>query len=268
MMSKKFSLIWIFPMSKRKRFIVTSILLSLGFIGIGALDNEFRFLAIGALTAFAIMLFTWSLKEGLGRNMTLLTLILPTLFTAGVGIFWFLLPSNVFARIPVVIFYGLGIYVLCLTSNIFTVSAIRTIALLRAARGVGFVLTLITSFLIYDAILSLRYPFYITASAMFVFTFPLFMEGLWTISLETEFSKNIFNMALIFSLIVAETGIALFFWPVTVIVGSLFLTGTVYVLLGLGQAKLEGRLFSQTVREYLFVGILVFIGMFFATHWG
>ncbi|OGM76630.1 hypothetical protein A2210_01710 [Candidatus Woesebacteria bacterium RIFOXYA1_FULL_40_18] len=255
-------------MSKRKRFIITSILLSLGFVGIGILDNEFRFLAIGALAALSIILFTWSLKEGLGRNMTLLTLILPTLFTAGVGIFWFLLPSNMFAKIPIVIFYGLGIYVLCLTSNIYSVAAIRTIALLRAARGVGFVLILITSFLIYDAILSLRYPFYITATAIFIFSFPLFMEGLWTIPLETVFSKNIFNMSLIFALIITETGIALFFWPVTVVVGSLFLTGAVYVLLGLGQAKLEGRLFPQTVREYLVVGILVFIGMFFATHWG
>jgi len=255
-------------MSKRKRFIITSILLSLGFVGIGILDNEFRFLAIGALAALSIILFTWSLKEGLGRNMTLLTLILPTLFTAGVGIFWFLLPSNMFAKIPIVIFYGLGIYVLCLTSNIYSVAAIRTIALLRAARGVGFVLILITSFLIYDAILSLRYPFYITATAIFIFSFPLFMEGLWTIPLETVFSKNIFNMSLIFASIITETGIALFFWPVTVVVGSLFLTGAVYVLLGLGQAKLEGRLFPQTVREYLVVGILVFIGMFFATHWG
>jgi len=53
-----------------------------------------------------------------------------------------------------------------------------------------------------------------------------------------------------------------------VVVGSLFLTGIEYVLLGLGQAKLEGRLFSQTVREYLLIGLMVFIGMFFATHWG
>jgi hypothetical protein len=61
---------------------------------------------------------------------------------------------------------------------------------------------------------------------------------------------------------------AIFFWPTSVVVGSLFLTIALYLLLGLGQAKLEGRLFSQTVREYLTLGILVFLGMFLATRWG
>jgi hypothetical protein len=40
------------------------------------------------------------------------------------------------------------------------------------------------------------------------------------------------------------------------------------MLLGLGQAKLDERLFSSTVREHLVVGTLVFAAMFFATHWG
>jgi hypothetical protein len=40
------------------------------------------------------------------------------------------------------------------------------------------------------------------------------------------------------------------------------------MLLGLGQAKIDGRLFASTVREHLTVGGLVFIAMFVATHWG
>jgi len=197
-----------------------------------------------------------------------LVLLLPALFTAGVGIFWFLLPASIFARLPVVIFYAGGIYILCLTNNIFTVSAIRTIALLRAARGVGFVLTLITFFLVFDSILSLKSPIYINSALVAVFSFPLYLQSLWTIPLETNLSKDVIVSSLIFSLIMGEVSLALFFWPVTVVVGSLFLTVTVYMLLGLGQAKLEARLFSQTVREYLIVGLLVFIGMYFATHWG
>ncbi len=255
-------------LSKRRRFLITSFVLTLGFVGIQFLDNQFRFLAIGTLGLLTVALFIWSLWEGLGRNMTLLSLILPAFFTLGVGVFWFLLPSNIFARLPVLIFYGLGIYVLCLTSNIYTVSAIRTIALLRAARGVGFVLTLITSFLIYDAILSLKTLLPVTAFSSLLLSFPLFLQGFWAVPLEREFSKEIFALSVISSLIIGEIAAALFFWPVTVVVGSLFLTVAVYMLLGLGQARLEDRLFSQTIREYLVVGILVFIGMFFATHWG
>jgi hypothetical protein len=255
-------------MSKRKRFIITSLILSLGFIGISFIENRFRFISIGGLTLLTVILFAWSLKEGLGRNMTLLTLILPAFFTMGVGIFWFLLPVSIFTRIPVVIIYGVGIYALCLTANIYTVSAIRTIALLRAARGVGFVLTLFTFFLVYDAILSLRTSILLTSLSVSLLSFPLFLQGLWTIPLEPKFSKDVFLTSSIFSLVVAEMAIGLYFWPVSVVVGSLFLTVAVYMLLGLGQAKLEGRLFAQTIREYLMVGILVFLGMFFATRWG
>lgn len=255
-------------MSKRKRFIVTSILLSLGFIGIQFLSESFRLWVIAGLGLATIVLFTWSLIEGLGFNFTLLSLILPFFFTIGVGLFWFLLPSNIIARIPIVLIFGLGIYALCLTSNIYTVAAIRTIALLRAARGVGFVLTLLTLFLIFDTILSLRWPVYLSSSIVFLVSFPLFLQGFWTIPLEKDYLGDVFKTSLISSLILGEMAVALFFWPVTVVVGSLFLTVASYMLLGLGQAFLEERLFPQTVRDYLFVGLAVFIGMFLATRWG
>lgn len=255
-------------MSKRRRFVVTSILLSLGFVAVQFLNDQNRFWAIGVLGLATILLFVWSLFTGLGKNMTLLTLVLPTIFTLGVGTFWFLLPANVFARIPIVIFYGIGIYILCLTMNIFTVSTIRTIALLRAARGVGFVLSLATSFLVFDAIFSLKTHVYILVPLIAAVSFPIFLQGYWAVVLEKEYQKNIFELSLLSTLIMAEATLALFFWPVTVVVGSLFLTVAMYMLLGLGQAKIEGRLFSSTVREHLFVGILVFIAMFLATHWG
>ena len=147
-------------MSKRRRFILTSILLSLGFIAVQVFPQQYRFLSIGSLGVLTLILFSWSLREGLSYNMTLLALILPILFTVAVGLFWFLLPSSIFARIPVVALYGFGVYALCLTVNIYTVAAVRTIALMRAARGVGFVLTLLTFFLIFDTILSLKWPLY------------------------------------------------------------------------------------------------------------
>ncbi len=255
-------------MSKRRRFIITSVLLSLGFVGIQFLPEQFRFISIGLLAILTVILFYWSLREGLGLNMTLLTLVLPVFFTLGVGLFWFLLPTNIFTRIPAVILYGIGIYALCLTANIYTVSAIRTIALLRAARGVGFVLTLVTSFLVYDTIMSLRAPLLITSLLIMLTSFPLLFQGFWTMPLERKFSQEVLGLTLVASLIMGEIALSLFFWPVTVVVGSLFFTIAVYILLGLGQARLEARLFAQTIREYLFLGLLVFLGMFIATRWG
>src|SRR3972149_1969152 len=151
------------------------------------------------------------------------------------------------------ILYLAGIYVLSLTANIYTVAAIRTIALLRAARGVGFVLTLTISFLIFDAILSLKLLPWFTAPLVAASSFLLFAQGLWIVSLEKEFSKSLFLNSILFGVVLGEIAISLFFWPVTVVVGSLFLTVSVYMLLGLGQAKLEERLFAQTIREYLII---------------
>lgn len=255
-------------MSKRRRFVIASMLLSLGFVAIQYLTDQNRFWAIGILGISTIILFAWSLWGTLGKNMTLLTLVLPTIFTVGVGIFWFLLPANVYTRIPIVIFYGIGIYILLLTMNIFTVSAIRTIALLRAAKGVGFVLSLIAVFLVFDAIFSLRTEAYILTPLIFAISVPLYFQGFWTVLLEKKFSKDLLLLSIVASLVTAEIGLALYFWPVTVVVGSLFLTVFFYVILGLGQAKIDGRLFASVIREHLIVGALVFIAMFFATHWG
>jgi hypothetical protein len=255
-------------MTKRQRFVLTSILLSLGFVGVQFLPDQYRLLGIGVLGLLTLILFGWSIKEGISFDHTLATLILPPLFTVGVGLFWFLLPSSIYARIPVVLLYGVGIYALSLTANIYTVAAIRTIALLRAARGVGFVLTLVTFFLIFDAILSLRASILLTSLLASLSSLLLFYQGYWSVVLDKSFSKEIFSTAVISSFVIGEIAMSLYFWPVTVVVGSLFLTVACYVLLGLGQSRLEGRLFQQTIREYLLVGVLVFIGMFFATHWG
>ena len=85
-------------MSKRKKFVLTSFLLSLGFIGIQFLDNPYRIPAIFGLSLFTAGLFAWSLYEGLGLDMTILTMVLPAVFTAGVGLFWFLLPANLYRQ--------------------------------------------------------------------------------------------------------------------------------------------------------------------------
>jgi len=255
-------------MSKRTRFVITSFILSFGFVGVQFLNDQNRFWAIGILGLLTSALFLWSLFENLKPNMTLLTLVLPVMFTLGVGFFWFLLPSNIFAKIPIVIFYGLGIYILCLTANIYSVASVRTIALLRAARGVGFVLTLLASFLVFDAILSVKTEIYYLVPAVLALSFPLYLQGFWSMVLEKEYSAELVILSAASSLITAELSAVLYFWPVTIVVGSLFLTASFYMLLGLGQAKLEGRLFKSTVREHLLVGTLIFMAMIIATRWG
>lgn len=253
--------------TKRQKFVVTTILLTLGFTSINFLEQHQRFWGIGLLAAFSIVLFIWSLRESLGKNATLLTLTLPAFFTLAVGLFWFLLPSSIFARVPILIVYAAGVYSLSLTANILTVSTIRTIALSRAAKSVGFVLTLLTLFLLYDVILSFRASVLVSSLAIGASSFPLFLQGLWSSKLQTAVSKELIIYSFLFTYVISAIYAQLCFWPISVATGSIFLTSVSYVTLGLGQSKLEERLFKQTVREYLIVGILVFLTMFFVTSW-
>lgn len=255
-------------MNKRQKFVLSSLVLALGFFLIQFVDFQFRYPAIAGLTVLSAILTFWSLRGGLGRNASLLSLVLPPFFTAGVGLFYFLLPSTILTRIPVLVLYALGIYALLLTSNIYTVAAVRTIALLRAAHAVGFLLTLVTSFLLFDFIFSLKGGFFHNGILAGIVSFPLFLQGLWSVELELNPSEEVKTQAFALALVVSEIAAILSFWPVSVAVAALALTTVVYVGLGLGQAKLQQRLFPKTVKEYLLVGIIVFATMFLTARWG
>ena len=255
-------------MNKRQKFVLSSVLLATGFFFIQYIDFDLRYYVIAALVTFSIIFSLWSLKEGIGKDATLLTIVLPPSFSAGIGLFYFLLPSTLLVLIPILVLYAIGIYALLLTANIYTVATARTIALLRAAHAVGFLLTLVTCFLLFDTILSLRVDFWINGPAIFLISLPLFLQGFWSVELERSLSREVWELSLGLAVVTGEVATILSFWPVTVAVGSLALTTIIYVGLGLGQAKLQGRLFDRTVKEYLLVGGIVFITMFATARWG
>ena len=254
--------------TKRQKFIISAFLLSAGLLAIQLTNIAWRYQAIFGLAVLTYLLSAWSLREGLNGIEWLTVLILPSLFTAGVGLFYFLLPSSWLARLPVAVLYGLGLYALLLTENIFAIAAIRNIQLLRSAHAVGFLLTLLTAFFLYDTILSFRLPFWSNFILVFLVSFPLFFQGLWSVKLEKKISHQIWFYSLALSLVVAEGVLALSFWPVTVSAGSLALITIMYVVLGLTQHQLSQRLFKRTINEYLTVGIIVLGVIIITTHWG
>ena len=128
-------------------------------------------------------------------------------------------------------------------------------------------MTLLTFFLVFDAILSLRVSPLYTSFAVALVSLALFFQGFWSITLKKTVTSELMQFSAVMSLAMGEMSLVLYFWPVSVVVGSLFLTSFSYMLLGLGQTYFEGKLFPQTVKEYITVGALVFIGMFFATSW-
>lgn len=248
-----------FRLTKRRKFILSSFVLAFGLLAIQIGWVTDRYSAIAILSLLSIPLVLWSSKETLQGPIWIVSWLLPSLFTAGVGLFYFLLPSSYAITIPVIAIYFFGMYALLLSGNIFSVAAVRTIQLFRSASAVNFLLTLLTGFLLYDTVLSFKLPFYLNAPLVFLISFLLFLGPVWSINLKKKLDSQTVFYTLIPSLGIGEMAIIISFLPASITMGSLFLTSLIYVSLGLIQANLSGRLFEKTIKEYLIAGFLVLI---------
>ena len=256
-------------MSKRQKFVLASLLLSLGLLStqLVPVDSFLRYVAIIGLFVVSYFVSAWALFGDLKGVEWLIVVPFPGLYASSVALFYFLLPEALISRLVIFFFFGLGMYALYLTSNIYSVAAIRTIQLLRAAHAVGFMMALVTSLFFYNTIFSFKFPFFINAILVFLVSFPIVLNGLWSVRLEPTLSGQVLSYSLILSFVLTEMAVAISFWPVTVWIASLFLVTGMYVLLGLMQHQLQDRLFKNTLREYVSVGVFVTVVMMVLTQW-
>lgn len=254
--------------TKRGKFILIALLLSLGLLGTQFVGLEWRYQAVGLLAIIAYLLSAWALIEDLKGVEWLTLLILPTFYAASVALFYFLLPEHLLTRMIILVLFGVGMYALLLTENIFSVAAIRTIQLLRAAQAIGFLLTLLTAFFLVDTIFSFRLAAWLNSLLVVVASFPLLLQGVWSATLEEQLSKRTLWYSLVLTLCLGELAFFISFWPVTIVVASLFLVTAIYVGLGLVQSYFSERLFRDTIVEFLRIGVIVLIIIFLITRWG
>lgn len=272
-------------MSKRAKFVIAAIILSLLLWGSRLISPDGKLQAIIGISALSYALTAWVLFEDLKGIEWLTIMILPVLYTLGAGLFSLFLPefvprifgwrleaemAKLLADIVRGVFwtcFGLGFYALFLTENIFSVAAIRTIQLLRAAHAVGFLLTLITSLLLFQSIFSFKFLFWVTAILVGASSWLLFLQGNWSMLLKEGVSRRVMAVSSTSALIIAQMALALSLWPIKAFTASLLLTSGVYVLLGLSQQYLVERLFKNQINEYLVVGVLVLIASFMITVW-
>lgn len=257
----------VLTISKRQQFVLITLLLTAGLFLTQLVPVEWRYPMVVVLSLGTYMGAAFGLREDL-RGIEWLTLLtLPTLFTAAVGLFYFLLPVRWLTRVPVAALYAIGMYGLLLTENIYNVAANRTIALLRAAHSVGFLLTLTTYFLLVQTVLAFRFSPLINAGAIGGMSFLLIFPTLWAIELTETMSRRVGEMTTVLTIVCMELGWLFSFWPVKSTIAALFLTTCFYSLAGMGQQYLEERLYKRTVIEFFTVAAIVFLVVLFTTHW-
>lgn len=248
-------------MRKRQKFVLTSVLLA-GFLALIQITTiEIRYMLIILLCLVTWVFSAWSLREGL-EGVEWLTVLLPqTLFTAGVGFFFILLPGHWLARVVVIFLFALGQYASLLTANIFSVASIRTIALFRAAGAVGFIMSLLTGFLLFNSVLSFKMGFWLEVPSIFFISLAIIVPALWCVELPKSLTRKILVYSLFLAVGMALMALAISFWPVTVVVSSIFLTTMLYVYLGITQHHFSDKLFGKTAWEYVAVGAVVLVTM-------
>ena len=248
--------------------VLVSAILAVCLVGVQFLTLEIRYILTASLGLLAWLLAGWALKDGL-TGIEWVTATLPSvLFTIGVGMFYILLPPAWWAKLLIAIVFAIGQYALLLTANIFSVAAIRTIALFRAASAVGFVMTLVTGFFLFDTIFSFRLFFPYVGISTAAVSFLLLLPALWSVELETKLSGKVVKYALWLSVCTGFLAMAVAFLPVSISVASLFLCTILYVFLGISQHHFADRLFARTVGEYVVVGAVVTVTMLLTTGWG
>ncbi|MDP1743484.1 MAG: hypothetical protein Q8L51_01715 [Candidatus Amesbacteria bacterium] len=246
-------------MRKRQKFVISSVVISLGILLAQAAPLEWRYVLIFLLCGLSYLMSAWSLSEGLG-GVEWLTVLLPqAVFTGAVGWFFILLPEVWWARIVLAALFAIGHYALLLSGNIFSVAAIRTIALLRAAQTVSLVMTLMSGFLLFDTIVSFRFPIFGSSILVLFSSLLLSIPALWTVEVGETLNIKIVLYSLVIAFLMSILSISISFWPATISTTSLFLTSMLYCLLGLSSHHFSQRLFKNTVWEYVIVGSVVLI---------
>lgn len=255
-------------MSKRAKFVLIALVLAAGLFFTQLVGLDYRYWAILGLSVLTYGLSAWGLIDDLKGVEWLTLLVLPIYYAISVALFYYLLPERLVTRVGILILFTIGMYALLLTKNIFSVAAIRTIQLLRAAHVVAFLITLVTSFFLFDTVFSFRLMPWYNALLAWVISFPLALVNLWSVNLEEKITVRVKIYSLCLAWMMTSLAFFTSFWALSVTGASLLLVTGMYVGLGLFQSHLTGRLFAKTLKEYLWVGGVVLLITFLTAQWG
>jgi hypothetical protein len=256
-----------FSLTKRQQFVGVTVLLTVGLLLTQLVTGETRYTLVCFLSlaaaGFSALVFR---KEMRGIEwLTILTL--PTLFTTAVALFYFLLPVRWLTRLPVALLYGIGMYALLLTENIYTIAADRTIALLRAAHSVGFLLTLFTYFLLAQTVLAFRFIAPVQTVLVGIPSLFLVLQSVWSMELSETLGRRVLHISIAVTIFLTQLVWVFSFVPTKTTLLALLFTTAFYSSVGAAQQYVVEKLYKKTVIEFFAVAAIVFIITLVATSW-
>ncbi len=274
-----------FILTKRQKIALTVTALSLALLYLPTIDLAiYRQLWVFGILVSSYLLSLWSLSTPRLKDKTqspignllhydlngveLITMfVLPVLLSASFALFFLIFLPTLIPRVLLIGSFAFSLYIILLSENIFNVSAVRGIPLLRAAQTVGYLSTLFVSFAFYSLLFSMGFDSWLIGLIVMASGTVLFAQAFWQIELKETLSNDLINAALVGGLIIGQIAVMLTFWPLRPLGAGLALTTIVYVVLGLLQHQIRDKLNISTTREYLIVGIAVFLLLILITNW-
>lgn len=259
--------------SKRFKYFISSLLSAVGFYLFISLPYESRY--YGLLVGMVLVIFCFWFGLGIIFEKSLYTrlmaVLLPVEFFIGFALFAAILPLNFFGTFFMSLFFGIILYFIFLVENVFLVAiGYKTVPLYRAAYTVSLIILLLSSFFLFDSLLSFRFSYWLNTILAFVVSGLIFLYQFWAISIELPDdgkNKNLLIYVLIPAFLIAQLALAFSFWPVGIFKGSIYLVSMIYVLSGLIQADIRERLFKRFWLEYVWIGVAIFLGIILMTNW-
>lgn len=255
---KQANLVRIFtPIEKRVRFVITTVALSLLLLTatFSFYDKAWIFIPLLFVATYAFTFF--SILEGIEKVEWLTLFIMPLGISIVFYMFYYLIPVRWLTRVPFITLYAISIYAILLTSNIFNVGVEKSIRLYKAAFSVNYFYHTILSFIAFSILFTLRENALFNSAAATLIIFPLALQLLWTIRLQRKFERELWVYAAFIAIITGELSLVISFIPFKPSISALLLTSMYYAIAGLTTAHIDGRLFRNTIREYVIVFVVV-----------
>jgi len=260
-------------MSKRLKYLISSILSAVGFFMFISLPYESRYygLIVGMLLVIFCFWFGLGIIFADSIYTRLMSILLPSALFVGFGLFAAILPSTFVGSLLMSIFFGILCYIIFLVENVFLVAiGYKTVPLYRAAYTVSLIILLLTAFFLFNTVFSFRWNFWLNGLVIFAVSSLLFLYQFWAIAIELPDDgkdKNRSAYVLAPGLILGQLGMVFSFWPVGIFRGSIYLVSMIYVISGLLQGDIRGRLFKKTWLGFVWVGVAIFLAIVVMTKW-
>ena len=254
-------------MSKRIKYFLSSLLATIGFYFFLNLsyDSHYYGLLVGVVLIIFCFWFGLGIVFDKSIYIRLMSVVMPTSFFIGFALFAILLPQSILLTIMYSLFFGLVCYAMFLVENVFLVAiGFRTPPLYRSAYTMGLILLLLTSFFLFNSLFSFKLVYWLNAFFVLLISMVIFMYIFFSVTIELANDgkgKNVGYHVVIPAILISEISLVLSFLPVGIFKRSIYLVMMVYIISGLTQAELRGRLFKRTWLVFVWVGVATVLGM-------